>query len=115
LQGVLGKTEEEKGDMMKRWKEAMERAHEGEKMDNCLRWTKPMTSKQAAYYLMTKGFIAVELFDARIRELKKDNARLRKALVLAEEHIKVRLPKGDASTALVLLNITEALKEGEDG
>jgi len=40
-----------------------------------------------------------------------ENIRLRKALELAEEHIKARLPKGDAGTALVLLNITKALRD----
>ena len=29
-----------------------------------LEWHKPMTSKQAAKYLLTKGFVAAELHDA---------------------------------------------------
>lgn len=35
-----------------------------------LEWTKPMTSNQAAGYHMTAGFVAVELYNATVRELE---------------------------------------------
>jgi len=73
----------------------------------------------------TRIYKADEVDDEKVAIQAKHNAEmvvlearsqeLERALKLAEEHIKVRLPKGDAGTALVLLNITEALKEGEDG
>lgn len=43
---------------------------------DCLNWEKPMTSRQAASYLMTKGFIAAELHDVEIAELQKRNTDL---------------------------------------
>lgn len=36
-----------------------------------LTWDKPLTSKQAARYLLTNGFIAVELYRAEMAECEK--------------------------------------------
>ena len=33
-----------------------------------LTWDRPMTSKQAEKYLLTKGFVAQELYDVVVRE-----------------------------------------------
>ena len=45
--------------------------------DVCLTWDKPMTSRQAKRYLMTKGFVAEELYDAiQIKLLRKKTVTL---------------------------------------
>ncbi len=43
-----------------------------EKNQVTLDWTKPMTSKQAAKYWLTKGFVAKELYDAEIAQLREE-------------------------------------------
>ena len=60
--------------------------------ENMLEWTSPMTSRQAAHCLMTKGFVAAELFDAEMKRKDRKLTRAReylakkdKALVRAHE------------------------------
>lgn len=50
--------------------------------DATLLWFEPMTSKQAAHYLMTKGFVAVELYEETKRQVDvSHNAGLDAAIV----------------------------------
>ena len=56
-------------------------------MTECLKWDKPLTSQQAARHHLTRGFVPVELHDAkmrqlaaRVRELETENERLRGGL-----------------------------------
>jgi len=39
-----------------------------------LEWDKPMTSKQAGKYLLTKGFVAAEAYEALLIESSGDKA-----------------------------------------
>ena len=48
--------------------------------DVLLRWEPPMTSKQAQRYHMTKGFVAIELYEATLRELEQARKDLKRCM-----------------------------------
>lgn len=45
---------------------------------HCLTWNKPMTSKQAAKWWRTGGFIALELYNAEIKRRDEEIEKLKK-------------------------------------
>jgi len=56
-------------------------------LSKCLSWPGKMTTQRAEHYLLTAGFVAVELYDAEIERLKAENVELRRQLTEAYERV----------------------------
>ena len=92
MQGVLGETEEEKGEVMHRWKEPMKRMHNKEGMDR-----ESLRNIRESYASAQER----EKLQQRIQELEEENERLKEMNKRAWDN--------------GYLEATTALKEGEDG